>query len=284
MTAKVHPHAPTEDVGSQDVHWKEVNAEFGGSQEATSQDDCPEVDKSTTLPQYRHLDFDFEELDSCISLRTTVQAGASTGLAVWTCSQILSAYLAEHSHHVRHRRVLELGAGLGLCGIVAHKLGAHHVTLTDGDVDVLHSLRYNAQQNKITTTQNIATMACPQFVWGQEHLAKFQETHGAVHDVIIAADVFYAAHLVQPLWQSIDALLAPDGRFLLGFCPHAVSAKVVLEAARAWGFTWSCPNITETNENEEESISSSGERFDDFVPNGHGFGYHVFHFQRVAQQ
>lgn len=33
----------------------------------------------------------------------------------------------------KQRRVLELGAGMGVCGLIAHKTGASAVVLTDGD-------------------------------------------------------------------------------------------------------------------------------------------------------
>ena len=277
MTALTVPSHANEEAALEDVHWKEVNAEFGGQDEEQSSSDDNDQEPS----KYRHMEFDFEELNNAITLRTVTSKGSSSGLAVWTCSQILSAYLLEHARLVRGRSVLELGAGLGLTGIVAHVLGAAHVCLTDGDVDVLHNLRYNVQYNN---SDNKGTVACPQLVWGHEHVPTFAQTHGAQHDVILAADVFYASHLVQPLWQTVDALLAPDGRFLLGFAPHAVSAHVVLEAARTAGFTWSSPNICHNSDDEKDEDDNNDECFDDFVPGSHDFGYHVFCFKRIAQQ
>lgn len=38
------------------------------------------------------------------------------------------------------RRVLELGAGVGVAGLIAHKTGAAVVVMTDGDSSVLEHL------------------------------------------------------------------------------------------------------------------------------------------------
>ena len=38
---------------------------------------------------------------------------------------------------MQDKKVLELGAGIGLAGMVSVVLGAGHVTLTDGDAKVL---------------------------------------------------------------------------------------------------------------------------------------------------
>lgn len=38
------------------------------------------------------------------------------------------------------RRVLELGAGMGICGLIAHKTGAASVVITDGDATTMKYL------------------------------------------------------------------------------------------------------------------------------------------------
>ena len=271
-TATVVNQSPREEV-----EWKESNLEFGPHDRLPhdESDDAHAQDKG-----YRKIVFDFFDDDIPITLRTkNGSTSQSTGLAIWTCSQILSGYLVDNPHHVRDKRVLELGAGLGLCGIVAHKLGAYQVLATDGDVDVLNILRHNAQENKANNDKQ--HLACPQLVWGQ-NLQGFTHRHKQ-QSVILATDVFYAPGLVKPLWKTVDHLLEPHGRFLLAFAPHAVTIEQVLDEARDWGFTWTCPNITNSCDDEEEE-KDDDECFDDFTPSGNDFGYHVFHFKRTADQ
>ncbi|ODM90811.1 Methyltransferase-like protein 23, partial [Orchesella cincta] len=55
---------------------------------------------------------------------------ASYGLYVWPSAPILAWYLYEHRQYLPGKRVLELGAGTALPGVVAALLGAQ-VTLSD---------------------------------------------------------------------------------------------------------------------------------------------------------
>jgi len=267
------------------IAWKEVNPEFV-PHDRLPYDGSDGDETHADVEEYRNIVFDFEEIDEDypITLRTKKSSKSeSTGLTIWTSSQILSGYLIDKPHHVRGKRVLELGAGLGLCGIVAHKLGAHQVLATDGDVDVLHNLRYNVQQNK--NENDSQHLSCQQLVWGHA-LGEFTRRHKK-QSVILATDVFYSTALVNTLWRTVDYLLEHDGKFLLGFAPHSVSIEHVLDEANEWGFTWACPDITASCDDEEKDGEERGngdEYFDDYTPNGNEFGYHVFHFKRMSYQ
>jgi len=48
---------------------------------------------------------------------------------------------------VSGRSVLELGSGLGLCGILAHRLGSTTTVLTDGDTDTLNTKQIYLSKN-----------------------------------------------------------------------------------------------------------------------------------------
>lgn len=56
----------------------------------------------------------------------------STGAGVWECSEVLSSYLASRPELTSGKAVLELGAGCGLCSMVASLNGAARVVATDG--------------------------------------------------------------------------------------------------------------------------------------------------------
>jgi hypothetical protein len=69
--------------------------------------------------------------------------GDKTGLDVWSdATNQLSQYLTDHAKLlVQNKSVLELGAGAGVCGLLAAMLGAADVELTDMDPDVLQLLQ-----------------------------------------------------------------------------------------------------------------------------------------------
>lgn len=80
--------------------------------------------------------------------QTVLGSGDGTGLTVWRGAEELNAYLwARREALVAGKRVLELGAGLGLVGLlVAHLKPALNV-VTDGDEDCLKRLRDNFARN-----------------------------------------------------------------------------------------------------------------------------------------
>jgi predicted nicotinamide N-methyase len=71
-----------------------------------------------------------------------------TGGSVWESAVVLAHFLASHTCGTpewwRQKRVLELGAGCGLAGLVAAALGAREVVLTDR---VTYMLGANADAN-----------------------------------------------------------------------------------------------------------------------------------------
>ncbi|MEJ5252220.1 MAG: methyltransferase domain-containing protein [Chthonomonadetes bacterium] len=99
----------------------------------------------------------------------------------WHASVGLCQFLCASPELVRGKRVLELGTGLGLCGIVAQWLGAQ-VTLSDYQPDALEFALWNASQNGI---HNVQTLLAD---W-----RRFPEVEP--FDVVIAADVLYERHL-----------------------------------------------------------------------------------------
>ncbi|XP_064594412.1 histone-arginine methyltransferase METTL23-like isoform X3 [Liolophura sinensis] len=52
------------------------------------------------------------------------------GMYVWPCAPVLAQYIWFHRQHLTTKRILELGAGTALPGVVAAKCGAQ-VTLSD---------------------------------------------------------------------------------------------------------------------------------------------------------
>jgi len=120
---------------------------------------------------------------------------------LWDSAIGLSRWIAEHPEIVRGKDVLEIGAGLGLCGMVARELGAR-VVQTDYHDDALRLMAENARRNGVEP--------CEQFSadW------RFWD-HGRDYDVIVGSDVVYELPVQEPLRRIFARNLRPGGVLLL---------------------------------------------------------------------
>ena len=154
--------------------------------------------------------------------------------------------------------VSQLGAGLGLCGILAHRMtlsscssspdsesNANNnktaVFLTDGDTDALVQLHENIERNKSKCGEGI--ISSHQLLWGCQMAMDFlRHRYGQTFDVVLASDVIYVADIIPPLWETIQTLLKSNGVFLLAYAKRKVpvSFDLVLSAAQQAGFTHEC--------------------------------------------
>ncbi|ETW09660.1 hypothetical protein H310_00176 [Aphanomyces invadans] len=106
--------------------------------------------------------------------------GLGIGWYVWPSAIKLATFIHHNQHLVAGKRVLELGAGTALPGLLAAKLGAAHVMLTDKDEVALRNARGAIKLNGIAPT----TITLMPLAWGQDF-------GGGPVDVILAADCFY---------------------------------------------------------------------------------------------
>jgi predicted nicotinamide N-methyase len=159
-----------------------------------------------------------------------------TGQIVWPVSRLVAQYLASGpgvAELLRGARVLELGAGCGLCGVAAAALGAGEVVLSDNEPEVLAVLEKNAERP--APGGGGCALRVADFSWGDGAAAAALGTF----PVLLGADVVYWSHCVEPLFASAAALLAPGGVFVLGFTNRRNGLREAAEAAaRAAGFVW----------------------------------------------
>jgi len=146
------------------------------------------------------------------------------GVVLWPAAIALAHEVASHADAFRGRRVLELGAGTGLPGIVAASLGAR-VVQTDRQEMAMSICRRNGERNG---------------AGGIEHrLADWADWDDAArYDFIIGSDILYAEATHPHLRRIFETGLAPGGRILLSDPFRAVSLRL-LEALEAdgWGIT-----------------------------------------------
>jgi len=123
------------------------------------------------------------------------------GLLLWESSVALSQRLAEEPSLVEGKRVLELGAGTGLPGLVARSLGAH-VWQTDQMEDALDVAALNERENALA---GIRRFRADWRDWVEPRS----------FDVILGADILYDTALNGSIASIFDRSLAPRGRVVL---------------------------------------------------------------------
>lgn len=147
------------------------------------------------------------------------QPAVPYGIVLWPAAIALAHEIA--SRPFAGRRVLELGAGTGLPGIVAASLGAR-VVQTDRQEVALHVCRQNAERNGVTAIEH---RAADWTAWEDR----------ALYEHILGADILYADGLHPHLRRIFEANLAPGGSILVSD-PFRKGSIALLEAMEADGW------------------------------------------------
>ena len=157
------------------------------------------------------------------------------GLMIWESAVVLGDVLAERGPALAGKRVLELGCGVGLPGLVARRHGAH-VVQTDHDALALALCRHNAALNRVT---GIEQFTGDWQAW----------THTPRYDLIIGADIIYDTADYDKLEALFRANLVPGGELILTdpIRQQTIALFTVMEDG-GWRFDIkdrSIPSITE---------------------------------------
>ncbi|CAN0057212.1 unnamed protein product, partial [Ectocarpus sp. 13 AM-2016] len=105
-------------------------------------------DNISTGSDYSAKDFQEAEGGAFFSFRVANRDN-EVGLRVWEAGRALAEFCLAHSGLLRGKRVLELGAGIGMTGMaVAASCGAAEVVLTDYAPRVLANLHHNVEINR----------------------------------------------------------------------------------------------------------------------------------------
>ncbi|MFO7803516.1 MAG: methyltransferase [Desulfovermiculus sp.] len=120
---------------------------------------------------------------------------------IWPTSLLLSHVLSS-SPSKQEEDVLEIGAGVGVCGLVAAHRGAR-VTITDNHPDALLFARINVLKNSLAERVELARAD-----FTSDRLdRRFAR--------IIGSEVLYRESAYTPLVSFLDQHLTPDGEALL---------------------------------------------------------------------
>lgn len=143
------------------------------------------------------------------------------GVMLWPASIALAHDVIARGEQLAGKRVLELGAGTGMPGIVAASLGAQVLQIDCNDV-ALHVCQLNKQHNRVESVEVRA--------------AEWETFHsGAQFDLILGSDVLYVTTMHDRLRAICDAHLAPGGTVLFSD-PLRSQSLPMLEAMEANGW------------------------------------------------
>jgi predicted nicotinamide N-methyase len=144
------------------------------------------------------------------------------GVSVWPSALALAHEIATRADAFHGRSVLELGAGVGLPGIVAASFRGR-VVQTDREALALHLCQRNGERNGMDA---IEYRLSDWTEWGDV----------ARYDWIIASDILYGESLHPHLRRIFESNLAPMGRILIAD-PFRGTALPFLEALEAAGWS-----------------------------------------------
>ncbi|CAH0379129.1 unnamed protein product [Pelagomonas calceolata] len=123
-----------------------------------------------------------------------------TGLELWGGGRYLANFLTIRPGVVRGCRVLELGAGAGLPGLVAARCGAAEVLLTDGDARAVRLLEKNIAANP--------SSECPVEAAALAYgAAPPPPSESNLPTVVLAADALYVSKHCAPFGDTLNAAL-----------------------------------------------------------------------------
>ena len=151
---------------------------------------------------------------------------------IWPSSIALSEYVLENEDEFSGKKILELGCGLGLVGIVLTSIGGD-VVFTDYDSHALQFTQENFYRNfnrpasvqlldwrDPGSTQSfdiIVERLCTPWI-SPESTQSF--------DIIVAADIIYEKRWLEPVLNVLDKKLATYGRAYIADPDRTVGRKV----------------------------------------------------------
>ena len=129
---------------------------------------------------------------------------------LWPSAIALSRFVVNHPHYIQHKKLAELGAGLGLPSLVAAGY-ADSVLCSDHDAEAVAIGKRSALHNRL---RNLETMVVD---W--HHLPENFEA-----DVLFLSDVNYEPSSFDHLLQLVNAFLEKDTTILIS-TPQRLMAK-----------------------------------------------------------
>ena len=159
---------------------------------------------------------------------------------LWESAIGLARHVSELGNTIAGHRILEIGCGFGLAGIVASQVGAE-VVFSDFEYDAIVFAKHNAQQNGMRSADYV------QMDW---NTPCFQSQF----DVILASDVIYEEQNWHPIIDLLKNNLKPDGIAIFSE-PNRKNAGGFFKDIRENGFTFEKSTCFVTLDNKKRQVN-----------------------------
>jgi predicted nicotinamide N-methyase len=154
------------------------------------------------------------------------------GDVVWPAGLALARLIAHCPSLVAGKRVLEVGAGLGVVGNAALRAGASAVCMCDVDGDMLRLAKASALENAPEDPSRAATLVLD---WSAIP-ETFCVSVGEKYDVVVAADVLYDASAARCVSDVVGRATKPGGMALLCDPENRTHRETFADGAIALGW------------------------------------------------
>ena len=173
---------------------------------------------------------DRHDADTRLTVRILEVDSTTFGLFLWPSATVLAQFLTFHPAAVRGRTVLELGAGVALPGLVAARLGATRVTVTDRAE--CPAIQQNAAAAIDLNGLSGVCTAQP-LTWGDfsEEFMAIPKPH-----VLLGADCFYTSETADALLGTVSLLLRPGSVFYTTYHERSIR-RTVRSLMAKWALT-----------------------------------------------
>ena len=137
---------------------------------------------------------EYEEIEKC-----------GVGGKIWKSSFVLSSLLKGQKLskfiNLNDKRILEIGSGAGICGIVCATLNIQKIIITDRDAGCLELIHKNILLNEDKINKNL--IETKSFDWTNEE--EIKEMKGK-YDVIIGSDLLYSEFMIKPFVKALNLM------------------------------------------------------------------------------
>ena len=172
--------------------------------------------------------FSFGETDIEIYQDTEIEINLqkNTGFKLWDGAYLLGKYLSSKyfpKDYFKGQKVVELGAGCGLVGMVMCSLGSD-VTLTDLE-DTLKHTKDSVFQNKDNINKNGGKVNVTPLMWGDKPACQKLGTF----DFIVGSDIIYQKEYARDLLHTIKLLSHENTKIYISYKARGLGEALFFE-------------------------------------------------------